>query len=182
MGDARAACAASKPSAKPPSAMRSKRTPRRARFSIAAGPRGRSDRRSQRRRARRRQPSCRRREAQDCRPPRAPPPSRPAPRASSLRRRAGAFEQDDDRPRRELKRGHQTGDARADDDGASAIRAARRSQREHPLDRTARRRGDRRIDRHLAFEGLERAADILGSVMRFICGQSAQGRTNSMSG
>ena len=91
---------------------------------------------------------------------RAPPPCRPAPSGSSLPRRAAPCEQDD-RAWRERQRGHQPGDARADDDDAPAQRAqVRRSQRQHPLDGAARRRGDRRIDRDFVLHRLQRAADL----------------------
>ena len=101
------------------------------------------------------------------------------------RRALGAerdLREDDDRPRRQLKRRHQSGDARADDDGVSAISERRRGH-SASIRSTARRAGAAMAGSIVTSPSrVSSARRIFLRVMRFICGQSAQGRTNSMSG
>jgi hypothetical protein len=92
------------------------------------------------------------------------------------------FRQDHDRPRRKLERRHETGDARADDNGASPT-SERRDAHSASIRSTARRAGAAIAGSILTSPPrVSRARRMFLSVMRFMCGQSAQGRTNSTSG
>ena len=174
--------AASRPSAKPPSLVRSKRTPSRASFSIAGGRRlgealddravaepvaggdrvGRMERRRVVRAQRRRQAALR-------------------PKRRALRAKRPLRDQDD-RAGRKLERRHQPRDSGADDDDASAQRD-RFDGHSASIRSTARRAGAAIAGSIVTSPSIVSSAwRILASVIRFMWGQRAQGRTNSTSG
>ena len=104
---------------------------------------------------------------------------RPQRRALNAERR---LTENDDTPRRELERRHQPRDSGADDNNATAKRQEIGAHRASILS-TARRAGPATMGSIVTSpSNVSSARRILPSVIRFMCGQSPQGRTNSMSG
>ena len=175
--------AASRPSAKPPSP-RAVETDAESRELLDRRGRGRGEaaRRSRRRRARRRRRSCRRHGA----PAMSSWPSAAAmpPCAQSVEPSApsGAFEITTTGRGASCERRHQPGDAGADDDDASA-RRERFDGHSASIRSTARRAGAAIAGSIVTSPSIVSSARrILASVIRFMCGQRSQGRTNSTSG
>ena len=167
-----------------PSAPRSKRTPTARDVRSPPAPHARMRLRDgARRRARRRLRACRRDAGRGVVVAHGGGKAALRPGAGGFRaeRRVG---QHDHRHRRQLQRGHQPGDAAADDD-AAGLRWLGISDLIPPA--CARRRGARgaAIAGSIVTScghGLERVRGCCASVIRFMCGHRLQGRTNSSSG